>query len=423
MANKTKITEARARAFVPADGREAVLWDSIAPGLGLWVRPNGRKTWIVHRRRNGSVIRRTLGTLDTLTVEDARAAALAFLAREKGGGNPLLFPASGHTLTKFAAEYVERRSPSWKPSAVKATMSYPNSVILPALGHLRIGAVVPGDVARFFHEYGRRKPGGADRSVGIAVGAVFIAMAFLPKALAVVLAIPGPVAAAYIAVLLAMLFVVGMKMVVQDGIDYRKGLIAGIAFWAGVGFQSGVMFSEYFPEVAGGLLQNGMTAAGLVAILMTLFVEMTEPRRSRIETEFDPLALPKLREFLGAFASRSGWDTAMANRIDAAGEEVLLTLIRQDEAGEKHDRRRLLLGAHKEDGGAVLEFVATIGDENLQDRMALLGEQTDGSSVEREVSLRLLRHHASSVHHQQYHDTDIVTVRVEAPGPIRGGRS
>ena len=220
-----------------------------------------------------------------------------------------------------------------------------------------------------------------------------------------------------------MLFVVGMKMVVQDGIDYRKGLIAGIAFWAGVGFQSGVIFPEYFPEVAGGLLQNGMTAAGLVAILMTLFVEMTEPRRSRIETEFDPSALPKLREFLGAFASRSGWDTAMANCIDAAGEEVLLTLIRQDEAGEKHDRRRLLLGAHKEDGGAVLEFVATIGDENLQDRMALLGEQTDGSSVEREVSLRLLRHHASSVHHQQYHDTDIVTVRVEAPGPIRGGRS
>ena len=282
---------------------------------------------------------------------------------------------------------------------------------------------MPGDVARFFHEYGRRKPGGAARSVGIAVGAVFIAMAFLPKALAVVLAIPGPVAAAYIAVLLAMLFVVGMKMVVQEGIDYRKGLIAGIAFWAGVGFQSGVIFPEYFPEVAGGLLQNEMTAAGLVAILMTLFVEMTEPSRSRIETEFDPSALPERREFLGAFASRSGWDAAMANRIDAAGEEVLLTLIRQDEAGEKHDRRRLLLVAHKEDGGAVLEFVATIGDENLQDRMALLGEQTDGSSVEREVSLRLLRHHASSVHHQQYHDTDIVTVRVEAPGPIRGGRS
>ena len=46
MTNRTKITMARARAFVPVGGRDAVLWDSIAPGLGLRVPSNGRKTWI-----------------------------------------------------------------------------------------------------------------------------------------------------------------------------------------------------------------------------------------------------------------------------------------------------------------------------------------------------------------------------------------
>ena len=100
------------------------------------------------------------------------------------------------------------------------------------------------------------------RAVGIAIGVIFVALAFLPKALAVVLAIPPPVASAYITVLLAMLFVTGMKMVIQDGIDYRKGLVVGVSFWAGVGFQSGVIFPEYFAEFAGGLLQNGMTAGG-----------------------------------------------------------------------------------------------------------------------------------------------------------------
>ena len=60
--------------------------------------------------------------------------------------------------------YVERRSPSWKPSTVKATLSYLNSAILPVLGHLRVGSVVRADIARFFHEFGRRKPGGANRS-------------------------------------------------------------------------------------------------------------------------------------------------------------------------------------------------------------------------------------------------------------------
>ena len=253
------------------------------------------------------------------------------------------------------------------------------------------------------------------RGVGIAVGVVFIVLAFLPKALAVFLAIPGPVTAAYVTVLLAMLFVLGMKIVVQDGVDYRKGLVAGVAFWVGVGFQNGMIFPEYFAGFAGGIMQNGMTAGGLVAILMALFVELTGPRRSRVEMGLDFSALPKIREFLDAFASRNGWDKAMANRLAAVVEETLLTLFRLDEAGEEeNDRRRLLLVAHKEDGGAVLEFVASTGDaENLQDRIALLGEQAAGATVEREVSLRLLRHFASSVRHQRYHDTDIVTARVK----------
>ena len=254
------------------------------------------------------------------------------------------------------------------------------------------------------------------RSVGVAVGAVFIVLAFLPKALAVVLAIPGPVAAAYITVLMAMLFVVGMRVVIQNGIDYRSGLVTGLAFWTGVGFQNGLIFPEYFSEFAGGLLQNGMTAGGLVAILLSLFLELTAPRRARIETRVDVSALPKIREFLGAFASRSGWGEAMLNRLEAASEETLLTLMEKEEEGAD-EHRRLRLVARKEGDQAVLEFVAAMGEENLQDRIALLGERTAGAPAEQEVSLRLLRHVASSVLHQQYYDMDVVTIHVDEPTP------
>ena len=261
--------------------------------------------------------------------------------------------------------------------------------------------------------------GVASRSVGIAIGVVFSALAFLPKALAVILAIPAPVVAAYATVLLAMLFVVGMKVVLHEELDYRTGLVVGVSFWAGVGFQNGAVFPEYFAEFAGGLLQNGMTAGGLVAILMTLFVELTAPRPSRIEVEFGVDALPKIREFLAGFASRGGWDKAMADRLDAAGEETLLTLMRQDEAGQGRERRRLRLTARKEGGGALLEFIAAAGTDNIQDRIALLGTGPVEAPNERELSLRLLRHIASRVHHQQYHDTDIVTVHVDAPSASR----
>ena len=262
--------------------------------------------------------------------------------------------------------------------------------------------------------------GVAARSVGVAAGIVFIVMAFLPKALALILAIPGPVAAAYITVLIAMLFVVGMRIVVQDGIDHRNSMIAGVSFWIGVGLQSGVIFPEYFAEFAGGLLQNGMTGGGLIAILLTLFCELTEPRRRRIEVEFDTSALPKIRKFLADFASASGWDAAMEFRLDGASEETLLTLLNQDQSGESL-KRRLLVVAHKHAGEAVLEFVAAPGTANLEDRIALLGEQAAATSIEREVSLRLLRHLASSVRHQQYHDTDIVTIRVTPPEAVPAG--
>ena len=256
------------------------------------------------------------------------------------------------------------------------------------------------------------------RSVGVALGVSFVVVAFIPKALAVVLAIPGPVAAAYITVLLGLLFVVGMRIIVQDGVDYRKGLIAGVSFWIGVGFQNGVIFPEHVSGIAGGLLENGMTAGGMTAILLTLFMELTAPRRRRIQAPFEIASLPKIREFLQSFASRSGWGEAMAHRLDAAAEEAILTLLRHDEeeeeeAGEARSKRRLLLTAHKEAGGAVLEFIAAPGEENLEDRIAVIGEGSD-DAPEREVSLRLLRHLASSVHHQQYHDTDIVTIRVDA---------
>ncbi len=260
--------------------------------------------------------------------------------------------------------------------------------------------------------------GVASRMVGAVVGMAFILVAFMPKFLAVVLAIPDPVAGGFLLVLLSMLFVIGMKLVVQDGIDFRKGLVVGVGFWIGVGFQNDAIFPAMLSDFAGGLLRNGMTAGGLAAILMTLFLELTSPRRHRMETDFDLAALTKIRAFLEAFASRQGWDRETADRLIAASEETLLTLIPQDD--ETGQQRRLLLVAHREGESAILELVAATGEGNLQDRIELLGdERAVETPEEMEVSLRLLRHFASSVHHQQYHDTDIITLQVDVPKSIQ----
>ena len=78
--------------------------------------------------------------------------------------------------------------------------------------------------------------GVASRNVGVYIGVVLAILAFMPKMTALPLTIPNPVAAAYLTMLLALLFIQGMRIVVQDGIDYRKATVAGLGFWIGTGF-------------------------------------------------------------------------------------------------------------------------------------------------------------------------------------------
>ena len=162
----------------------------------------------------------------------------------------------------------------------------------------------------------------------------------------------------------------------------------------------------------GELLANGLTVGGLTVIVLTQFVELTGPRARRLKTELALENFSRIDAFLSDFAARGKRSAEMSDRLRAVGEELLLTLTRPGGEDGTPARRHLLLVA-RDDGDAVeLEFAATTDDANLEDQLALLGERAAGPRVEEEVSLRLRRHYASAVRHQQFHDTDVVTVRV-----------
>ncbi len=256
--------------------------------------------------------------------------------------------------------------------------------------------------------------GVAARRVGVVIGIVFLALAFLPKVTALIIAIPAPVAAAYILVLIALLFLQGMRIVIQDGLDYRKAFVVGLSFWVGVGFQNQWIFPELLGDgFVGVLLGNGMTSGAVVAIIAMLFMEITAPRRKRLRSDLNEGALPELSEFLRGFASSSGWNEAGQNRIALVGEETLNTLLSGpiDET-ESQGSRRLIVAAHAVGREIELEFVAASEGDNIEDQLSYLGETPDIAD-DREISFRLLRHYASSVRHQKYHGVDVVTVNVE----------
>ena len=269
--------------------------------------------------------------------------------------------------------------------------------------------------------------GVASRRIGYSIGLIFIAVAFLPKVSALLSTLPGPVMAGYLIMVTGNLFVDGARTVIQSEQDRQKVVVAGVCFWIGASFQFGLFNLPDVNPVLGALLKSGITTGGLAAIVMILYLELTNPRRMRFQSQLNVEALPQLNEFIAKFANRRGWNNAMKERLSAVAEETLLTLAPpdflgldgEDEGTEQQadtSDRRLVVIASSEGPVADLEFIGGGDDANMEDRLRQLQQHDTETPVENEISLRLLRSYASSVKHQQFHDTDIITVRVTPPG-------
>ena len=258
--------------------------------------------------------------------------------------------------------------------------------------------------------------GVASRRIGYAIGAMFVGLAFLPKLTAFLIVIPGPVVGVYVILLMGVLFVAAMRMIVQGGLDLRNTIIVGLAFWIGIGAENRLIFPDQLSGAWEAVLGNGTMVGTIVAIVLTLFVQFTSARRKRLEAELDFSALPEIDAFIRELAARTGWNDASTQRLRSAGEETLSSLLQPDDvagdSGAAVQAPRLIVTARPVEGAMEMEFIAASEQENLEDRLAYLGEQTEIVD-EREISFRLLRHYASSVRHQKYQGVDIITVQVE----------
>ncbi len=396
---------------------------AVMAGFGLRARGIGRLWAPVAGVVAGSIVAVPLGLYDFEQV-----AAAAWIGAPAGGwpGFDLSFgPAFWALLPGFVivtligavetiGDAVGIQRVSWRTPRAPDYRAVQGAVAADGLGNLLSG--IAGTVPNTTYSSSisvTELTGVASRRVGMWIGIIFLGLAFLPKALSLVLAIPGPVVGAYGLVLIAILFVLGARIAGHGGIDYRKALVIGVSFWIGVGFENDLIFADQLGGWAASILGNGMTAGGLTAIGLTAFLESTRPRRRRLEAEVNSAAAARIGAFLRAQAARAKWGEEAAERLFSAGEEALLSLVSGDEEAERGAKRHLLLLARVDRQSAELEFVAAPGGRNIEDRMVLMTPEAP-APIENELSLRLLRHFASSVQHQQYHDTDVLTVTVSS---------
>jgi NCS2 family nucleobase:cation symporter-2/xanthine permease XanP len=194
--------------------------------------------------------------------------------------------------------------------------------------------------------------GVASRRVGWWGGAFLILLAFCPKISAVVAAMPGPVAGAFIMMIIVLLFGHGIRLVNEDGLGFEVGLAVCLGFWVGFGFQQGTLFNEMLPSWAQLFLSNGTTAGGLTAILLMLVISVGRRSRDRLTVPLALSSIGQVRTLIQGFA----------DRLDKTAEDRLCWPRRRAALLEQWvgDVRRAASGPPPAHGMAELEYVGPL---------------------------------------------------------------
>ncbi len=254
--------------------------------------------------------------------------------------------------------------------------------------------------------------GVAARSVGIYLGLLTMVVAFFSKLFAVLIAIPSPVVGAVYIIIFGMLFVEGAKTAFAGQVDQKRATIIGVSMVLGL---SAGVFSGFFEGTPSHLVGNTIVIGGMVAMIMTAFTELSSLRAKKLRTDLSESSVPVLDDFLGQFASDHSWTEEGANRLRLVGEEVILSLLDEEKEGPDEQKRTVVATIRPEIGSAEIEIVVASDDAiqgNIENRMAYL-EQDQALEDERQMSVRILRHYASSVHHRKYYGVDIINCRVD----------
>ena len=258
--------------------------------------------------------------------------------------------------------------------------------------------------------------GVAANGVGIYLGLMTMAAAPFSKFLAVMIAVPSPVVSAIYVIIFGLLFVEGAKTVFSGlfagQVDQKKSTITGISMVLGL---SAGIFSGLTEGITSQLVGNTIVVGGIAAIGMTIFNELLSLRVRKLRVDLSESSIPTLDDFLSQFADRYSWTEKGRNRLRLVGEEIMLSLLQEEDDQQAEQKRRLIASIRPETRSAELEIVVASDDSvhgNIENRMAYLDE-VQAMEDDQGMSIRILRQYASSVHHRQYYGIDIISCRVD----------
>ena len=163
---RVRLTDAGVARLRPL-AREYTVPDSRVPGLGVRVRPNGGRSWVLVRTVGGRTKRTSLGATASKGVDEARQECLAMQAGA-AGAVPAAAAREAPPFRDFVAgPWREAHFMRWKPSTRKAAGYAVSARLLPAFGDTRLDRITRAQVERWFEAMSRTAPGGANRAIDL----------------------------------------------------------------------------------------------------------------------------------------------------------------------------------------------------------------------------------------------------------------
>jgi anti-sigma regulatory factor (Ser/Thr protein kinase) len=141
------------------------------------------------------------------------------------------------------------------------------------------------------------------------------------------MAIPEPVLGASMFIFFALLFVTGLKLVFQSGINSRSAFITGISFWIGFAAENRLFFPDFIPAGTEAFLHNGMAVGGVTAFLLTLLFELFVGKKTTLVLAPNLQELSKLKDFTADLGSVFNLSDKMIFRLQLLCEEIFVFLV------------------------------------------------------------------------------------------------
>jgi|SRR5208283_544370 len=114
--------------------------------------------------------------------------------------------------------------------------------------------------------------GVASRYIGRWMAAILAALAFLPPVARWVTAMPPAVLGGLALLLFGLVAVAGLRLINHAGLNHRNAVVVALSLGIGIGAPSRPQWLETLPPVLHTLLESGISAGGLTALLLNLVI-------------------------------------------------------------------------------------------------------------------------------------------------------